>query len=165
MILNHCRCATTPSTAEHKASSPRCTDPELLRQRESASLPGDQERAVPAAPSRPGGQRLQGRILRGRVRAGPQSHPVSPPASHLHVAASGLPSTISSAALLMPSWPAETAEAATWSELQELQELQRFQSLIKCWRQSFGFQGCSLDSLHTVKQNATMSKAIWEFPR
>lgn len=162
MILNHCRCATTPSTAEHKASSPHSTDSELLRQRQSASVPGDQERAVPAAPSRPGGQRLQGRILRGRVWAGPQSHPVSSPASRLHVAVSGFSSTVSSTTLLMPSWPAETPEAATWLQVKEQQ---RFQSLIKCWRQSFGFQSCSLDSLHTVKQYATMSKAVWEFPR
>lgn len=59
-------------------------DPQLQRQREGACLPGDKERAVPAASSRPGGEGLQGRLLRGRVRPWPPSDRVSsPPATTL----------------------------------------------------------------------------------
>lgn len=56
---------------------PSHTDPELLRQGEGACLSGDEERALSASSARPGGERLQGRLLRGRVWAGPQSDRVS----------------------------------------------------------------------------------------
>lgn len=156
-----------------KASSPHSTDSQLLRQRQGASLPGDQERAVQASPARPGGQRLQGRILRGRVRAGPQSHPVSSPPS---APVTGLGSAVG----------AHTADALMSNTVRCNRE--KNQKLPPC------LQGKEQQSLHAwilganvascsaggkalasraagwthcifVSQYATMSKAVWEFPR